>query len=489
MNIIMIHFFVFIEQPVATHHSELTTRQTQPTRSLCRYHNNQNSLSCSYHDTCIESTFQCGSQGFSLAYAKPRCETIRLITHSNEDCKYCLKTPELVNWVLQTEVCVQPHLEELASSYNKTIGDPMDCLQFEKDAFNVLQSCYNKQMSSLDHILAGNVNSSVLSDLRKIINLFTISDYYRPLVTRKFHELLEESSANDNVVQSFAPSDPLRIIFCVVATRNKNQISETLIYNTMGSQLGQGTYGLASNKFYDSKCATHSPPSANVALQTEFRLVQWIPSSTTPEVDQYYSVQLQEFPGTELKFFEYSRTSDVCGNGKREAGEMCDMFADNVDADSEGYGCTDVCTVDDGYDCTVEQLGKSECFKTRCGDGLRTHGEECDDNNTISNDGCSQYCTIEPSYECTTTYNQTSLCQLKPLKSSTTSIVHSTSSIEPTTSTVLYITATPTVTVLPTRTPIVGGPVRSSSIVHRSQCWSLIVPLLLTCLIALFSTR
>jgi cysteine-rich repeat protein len=40
------------------------------------------------------------------------------------------------------------------------------------------------------------------------------------------------------------------------------------------------------------------------------------------------------------------------------------------------------------------QLSSNSCVSI-CGDGVLLSGEQCDDNNTDSNDGCSSSCTLE----------------------------------------------------------------------------------------------
>jgi len=52
-----------------------------------------------------------------------------------------------------------------------------------------------------------------------------------------------------------------------------------------------------------------------------------------------------------------------------------------------------------------------------CGDGvLETgQGEQCDDGNFSSGDGCSNMCEVESGWECTSVPFQTSVCTLIPL--------------------------------------------------------------------------
>jgi cysteine-rich repeat protein len=80
--------------------------------------------------------------------------------------------------------------------------------------------------------------------------------------------------------------------------------------------------------------------------------------------------------------------SSSCGNGLREALEMCD------DGNREsGDGCAADCSeVDLGYRCSTD--GSAPCTPT-CGDGVKAKIEDCDDGNSIDGDGCSKNCTCE----------------------------------------------------------------------------------------------
>jgi len=51
-----------------------------------------------------------------------------------------------------------------------------------------------------------------------------------------------------------------------------------------------------------------------------------------------------------------------------------------------------------------------------CGDGILDMGlgEQCDDNNIISGDGCSNICQVESGWECTSEPFETSVCTLIP---------------------------------------------------------------------------
>ena len=74
----------------------------------------------------------------------------------------------------------------------------------------------------------------------------------------------------------------------------------------------------------------------------------------------------------------------LCGNGKVEAGEACDLGPKNSNAGA----CTAACT------------------KAICGDGLVQQGvEACDDANALDGDGCNKGCVLSGTPVWTTTYD------------------------------------------------------------------------------------
>ena len=96
---------------------------------------------------------------------------------------------------------------------------------------------------------------------------------------------------------------------------------------------------------------------------------------------------------------EVGETS-VCGDGEQSEEETCD------DANQEsGDGCSDQCTVEDGFSC----LG-GECT-SECGDSIQASDEACDDGNLIT-ERCEysvESCEVCAS-DCTVQAGETSLC-------------------------------------------------------------------------------
>ena len=83
-----------------------------------------------------------------------------------------------------------------------------------------------------------------------------------------------------------------------------------------------------------------------------------------------------------------------CGDGVRTSDEACD---DGNTA--SGDGCAGDCrSVESGYSCAP--VGKACHRVARCGDGVVVLPELCDDGNQTAGDGCSDTCKIELGFKC-----------------------------------------------------------------------------------------
>jgi fibro-slime domain-containing protein len=90
-----------------------------------------------------------------------------------------------------------------------------------------------------------------------------------------------------------------------------------------------------------------------------------------------------------------------CGNGVVTGKEDCD------DGNTKsGDGCSSTCQLEPGWVCPNPG---APCIAKQCGDGIIAGLEQCDDGNTADGDGCSSTCKLEPGWACTTT-NGKSVC-------------------------------------------------------------------------------
>lgn len=94
----------------------------------------------------------------------------------------------------------------------------------------------------------------------------------------------------------------------------------------------------------------------------------------------------------------------TCGDGTIAVSEgyvtyeTCDLGStDGVSLNDGKNGCTDTCTIVEGWHCDDE--GKN-CKQGICGDGVLDAGEACDDGNHTPADGCSPDCKLESGIDC-----------------------------------------------------------------------------------------
>src|SRR5690606_19878856 len=82
-----------------------------------------------------------------------------------------------------------------------------------------------------------------------------------------------------------------------------------------------------------------------------------------------------------------------CGDGVVSPGEACDdRNEDSLD------GCSASCALEPGWTCPV---AGTPCLSV-CGDGILAGLELCDDGDTTGGDGCSAGCTLEEGFVCRT---------------------------------------------------------------------------------------
>ena len=455
--------------------TKVERRSLSETKDLCSYFSLTNKLSCSYHDSCVESLFQCSSDGFQIGYALPRCRAIKQLHKSDDNCSSCLKHQKLVDWALATEECVQPKLQQLARDWSQKISplptpDPQNCLSYETEALNQLKSCYKKTQSSMCDLLSDNLDDNVVSDLEKLASIFAVNDYYKSMVHDHLRELIGQCSANSatETANVALPKPMKKIIFCAAAysalsDEVLNHVSNILEKPSEQFQFADLT---DDSEARDNECQENSPPEGNGGQRTGFRLVQWSPLPSDTLVDNLKSFYVKQVSASvNVFFYKYHEQLSSCGNGMREAGESCDTFGEQV-LGNKDFGCDKTCRPISEYECSTTKMKPSECLQSVCGDGLRSSLEECDDGNYQSGDGCSEDCKVEPSHLCTELpYNATSSCvpvpQQQPPSSTIVSLVLPSSTLSTTTSTSTIASSSPTTTtsssstseIRPTRTP------------------------------------
>lgn len=291
------------------------------------------------------------------------------------------------------------------------------------DAIAELNTCYTN--STLGTAFLGLPEA----DIRKLVSLFRVSEYYGPTVDAGLVELIKTKSMTlaSEVVRNHALSSRHRIILCVKGTKYDNEIETTpspeeyvrIVSANLAPEESEYFHSAGSDLLEDMAkvgglCQERSRDIDVNADKDDYHLVTWF--TTDHSRDDIGRVDIRHNDGILVNgnMFELTTVQDgslnarrkitQCGDGIRQVSEACD-FAGNYP------GCNIDCEMRDGYDCNTEKLEPSRCWREVCGDGLRTRGERCDDGNDSTDDGCDNQCRIDSdTHKCSTVYNATSLC-------------------------------------------------------------------------------
>ena len=357
---------------------------------------------------------RCGEDGFTLSYAKKRCEATARVnpSHASRPGRF---------WIRSTETCFRTRVKSLLARYvdNGVFGPPT-CINWEMDAIAELNICYSQSEDDLRALPS--------RDVRNLIDLVRVDGYYSPIVDTGLLAVVNRTHpALAAEVLSSKPTPPTRIIICVHGGSKDNGLGvapgvlmPSDYINIVNRKLNPGENDTLYYAGREDNLCTDRGHSFGLGAQIdEFHLVVlFTDNATRPTIGRtVYNIPLL----TNGVMFELTmensslpRTKNLCGDGSRQVTEYCD-FAGNYPA------CSFDCTVNPGYDCGIEKLEPSECWMEVCGDGRKTRGEECDDGNSASGDGCNN-CTVENSFTCSNIYNMTSICSgpakvIKPLNS------------------------------------------------------------------------
>lgn len=86
---------------------------------------------------------------------------------------------------------------------------------------------------------------------------------------------------------------------------------------------------------------------------------------------------------------------EICGDGYDLGHYECDDGNYN-----SGDGCSVLCFIENGWNCTGGTPFEPDVCNELCGDGRNFGTYECDDGNLINGDGCDSNCIIEFGWEC-----------------------------------------------------------------------------------------
>lgn len=336
-----------------------------------------------------------------------------------------------MQWTLGQERCFQQGMYDVLTGQefqNKT-ADPVTCLLLERRALDMLETCSRPELCTA--IDQPTDIQTLTGDLSKVVEAFRVNEYYSSKAERALHSSVLDCNVSQidalALTESLISEPPqLRVVFCATVTasdrkgRTITDIAElqSIVRRKAAAQLGRPLEQFVpSGLDPDSRCTAEHPeflPPLNG--NSSYHFVTWFPLANDSLPYNLSRSYTDSNINEVVALFEFESTNSSCGNGLREASEVCDLGVLNG---AEGSGCTGSCLPAEYFDCSVEANQPSVCWCQVCGDGRRTSGEECDDGSTADGitadgDGCSSMCRIEPKYHCSTRYNRTSQCEEIP---------------------------------------------------------------------------
>lgn len=381
--------------------------------------------SCQFYEQCIDQHFPCREFGFTMWYAARRCQAI-LNVHQEESLTF--SSAHIHHWTMLHETCLRRKLLHLLQAFtNSSKPDQPVCLQMETLAFKAVEECYNETQEKFCPSESDG-ETFELNDSLLLVQLFSLNDsYYAHTVKQGLSKLYRtcNHSSLDVASTDLENRAPQRAVICAInsesdifSTSKAGTTSKPLLpggeyvknvsilQKIPAEQLIYGGHVLPSE---GGECFRSGP----VWLRDKARvhLILW---SVPPQQEVEYPLDNFVYY-TQDEFFELwssvgYHSEGECGDGIRQATEMCDVGAFS----GLKYACTADCQSWEGFECFGDPLTRATCKKQMCGDGKRTSDEECDDNNGVSNDGCSSVCRAEPGWNCTDDYLQQSKCTQTP---------------------------------------------------------------------------
>ena len=303
-----------------------------------------------FYDHCIEAMFPCGEEGFTMSYAAKRFDMLhKELDHIGR---------ELTTYLHLTEICFQAELEKVASHMSRNrVVNPESCLVFEKKAIAAMNKCFQEE-SRLCPLLSESehANQSTLREhLQSVIDTFRVGGHYfnNTVVDLGIPQAVRECGHPEFAGSLISPQLPVKVTWCAlfrVYSPDQPQLSGADLVERLSQKLNR-----SSDQFVFA--GADEMEVCSQFYDRTYSIISWFASPDDPKLSEIFGAFTERTASLYVQFHEPNkelRAYSQCGDGIRQAGELCDFIG-------SAKGCDRSCNVNYGYKCSTNRLTASEC--------------------------------------------------------------------------------------------------------------------------------
>ena len=297
-----------------------------------------------------------------MKYAKKRAEILE---------KELNVSPELRKYLETTETCFQTNFRALVESKSKVYPNDESCLELETEAVSILNSCYRQP--ELCSLLSD--KEELHDQLHSVVKAFRIgADYHNGTLVNMGlpNAILEACSNHTELAKSLASSElPVRVLLCAASYDRRTGGGPAFFGAGYINELSQVLKRSSDQFTYFGEdldvhwCSTVNPIHAQSSV-LNYTIIAWFASPNDPLLSRDYNHLFSEEDDSYMhdagiyylqfhETLEERREPSRCGDGIRQIGENCDP-KNNIES-----GCLRDCTVHQDYTCNTDSLTPSVC--------------------------------------------------------------------------------------------------------------------------------
>lgn len=274
--------------------------------------------------------------------------------------------PELTTYLHLAELCFQRELEKVASRMSRNrVPSSESCLVFEKEAIAVMNKCFQEEDRLCPLLRESQYadQTTLREHLRSVVDTFRVGGHYfnNTVVDLGIPHAVRECGYSELADSLLSPQLPVKVTMCVLVE----------VFPPLHSQLSNATQSRPTNAELVQRLSKELNRSADQFVfvgpaKTEvcslfnkkaYSVINWFASPDDPKLSKRLTTFFERTAELYVHFneaYRNSRAYSQCGDGIRQAGELCD-FGNNQ------TGCNRSCHVEKGYKCSTSRLTASEC--------------------------------------------------------------------------------------------------------------------------------